>query len=110
MMMFRMSMGQNREVFITVRVEESDYFRREGYDVHTTASISISISQALLGGIIRLTGLHEDINLRIPSGISSHMITWWTSASDRRKTLLRIQPVIKTLPVMIKYTVVKMMT
>ena len=27
---FRMSIGQNREVFITVRVEESDYFRREG--------------------------------------------------------------------------------
>jgi len=68
----RMSMGQNREVFITVRVEESDYFRREGYDVHTTASISIS--QALLGGIIRLTGLHEDINLRIPAGTSSHTV------------------------------------
>ena len=65
-------MGQNREVFITVRVEESDYFRREGYDVNTTASISIS--QALLGGIIRLTGLHEDINLRIPAGTSSHTV------------------------------------
>lgn len=68
----RMSLGQNREVFITVRVEESDYFRREGYDVHTTASISLS--QALLGGIIRLTGLHEDINLRIPPGTSSHTV------------------------------------
>ena len=65
-------MGQNREVFITVKVEESDYFRREGYDVHTTASISLS--QALLGGIIRLTGLHEDINLRIPAGTSSHTV------------------------------------
>ena len=69
---FRMSIGQNREVFITVRVEESDYFRREGYDVHTTASIGIS--QALLGGIISLTGLHEDINLRIPAGTSSHTV------------------------------------
>jgi len=68
----RMSMGQNREVFITVKVEESDYFRREGYDVHTTANISLS--QALLGGIIRLTGLHEDINLRIPAGTSSHTV------------------------------------
>jgi len=66
----RMSLGQNREVFITVRVEESDYFRREGYDVHTTAHISLS--QALLGGIVRLTGLNEDINLRIPAGTSSH--------------------------------------
>lgn len=66
----RMSLGQNREVFITVRVEESDYFRREGYDVHTTANMSLS--QALLGGIIRITGLYEDINLRIPPGTSSH--------------------------------------
>ena len=65
-------MGQNREVFITVRVEETDYFRREGYDVHTTASIGIS--QALLGGIISLTGLHEDINLRIPAGTSSRTV------------------------------------
>jgi len=66
----RMSMGQGREVFVTVRVEESDYFRRSGCDVHTTANISIS--QALLGGIIRVKGLYEDINLRIPAGTSSH--------------------------------------
>merc|ERR1712059_2723 len=57
-------------VFITVRVEESDYFRREGHDVHTTSNISIS--EALLGGIIRVRGLYEDINLRIPAGTSSH--------------------------------------
>lgn len=31
-----------------------------------------SLSQALLGGIIRLSGLHEEINLRIPAGTSSH--------------------------------------
>jgi len=68
----RLSIGQGREVFVTVRVEESDYFRREGYDVHTTANISLS--QALLGGIIRITGLHEDINLRIPAGTSSHTV------------------------------------
>jgi len=68
----RMSLGQGREVFITVKVEESDYFRREGYDIHTNANISLS--QALLGGIIRLTGLHEDINLRIPPGTSSHTV------------------------------------
>jgi len=66
----RMSLGQRREVFVTVRVEESDYFRREGNNIHTTANISIS--QALLGGIIRLKGLYEDLNLRIPAGTSSH--------------------------------------
>ena len=59
-----MSLGGGQEVFITVRVAESDYFRREGQDVHTTAYISLS--QALLGGVIRITGLHGDLNLRIP--------------------------------------------
>merc|ERR1711862_1043245 len=58
------------EVFITVRVEGSDYYKRDNYDVHTTAYISLS--QALLGGIIRITGLNGDINLRIPQGTSSH--------------------------------------
>ena len=62
--MSRLSLGGGQEVFITVRVAESDYFRREGQDVHTTAHISLS--QALLGGVIRITGLHGDLNLRIP--------------------------------------------
>merc|ERR1719297_712639 len=66
----RMSLGGAQEVFITVRVATSDYFRREEYDVHTTAYISLS--QALLGGVIRIAGLHGDINLRIPQGTSSH--------------------------------------
>ena len=57
-------------MFITVRVADSDYFRREGQDVHTTAFISLS--QALLGGVIRVAGLHGDLNLRIPQGTSSH--------------------------------------
>ena len=51
-------------MFITVRVDDSDYFTRDKYDVHTTAYISLS--QAILGGIIRISGLHGDINLRIP--------------------------------------------
>lgn len=66
----RLSLGQGQEVFVTVRVEESEYFRREGQDVHTTAAISIS--QALLGGVIRVQGLYEEINLRVPAGTSSH--------------------------------------
>ena len=62
--LFRLSLGGGQEVFITVRVAESDYFRREGQDIHTTAFISLS--QALLGGVIRIAGLHGDLNLRIP--------------------------------------------
>ena len=41
-----------QEVFVTVRVEESGYFRREGVHVHTEADISLS--QAILGGVIRI--------------------------------------------------------
>ena len=44
--------------------------RREGYDIHTDANISIS--QAILGGIIRIQGLYEDLNIRIPPGTDSH--------------------------------------
>ena len=66
----RLSLGGGQEVFITVRVADSDYFRREGQDVHSTAFISLS--QALLGGVIRVAGLHGDLNLRIPQGTSSH--------------------------------------
>ena len=48
----RMSVGGNQEIFVTVRVEQSNYFTREGADVHTNATISLS--QAILGGIIRI--------------------------------------------------------
>lgn len=59
----RMQIG-NRELFITFRVAKSDYFRREGADVHTDAIISLS--QAVLGGTIRVQGVHEDMTIKIP--------------------------------------------
>ncbi|KRT81744.1 hypothetical protein AMK59_6165 [Oryctes borbonicus] len=65
----RMPLG-NKELFVTFRVEKSDYFRRDGPDVHTEAEISIS--QALLGGTIRIQGLYEDHTLQITPGTSSH--------------------------------------
>ena len=68
----RLAVGDSRqkEIFITFRVESSDYFRRQGSDVHTDAHISIS--QAVFGGNIRVMGVHEDINVQIPTGTSSH--------------------------------------
>lgn len=65
----RMAVGQ-REMFITFRVEKSNYFRREGSDVHTDAEISLS--QAILGGTIRIQGVYEDQTLQIVPGTSSH--------------------------------------
>jgi len=68
----RMSLGHGQELFVNVRVEPSNYFRREGTDIHTDANISIS--QAILGGIIRVQGLTEDLNVRIHPGTDSHSV------------------------------------
>ncbi|XP_046639160.1 protein tumorous imaginal discs, mitochondrial-like isoform X2 [Daphnia pulicaria] len=65
----RMQVGQ-KEVFITFRVEKSDYFRRDGADIHTDAAITFS--QAVLGGAIRVQGIYEELTVDIPKGTQSH--------------------------------------
>ena len=66
----RMNVGK-KEIFITFRVEKSDYFRRQGSDVHTDAKISLA--QAVLGGAIRVQSLAGDTNVQIPAGTGSHV-------------------------------------
>lgn len=58
----RMNVG-NKELFITFKVEKSRYFKRDGSDVHTDAEISLS--QALLGGSIRIQGVYEDQTIQV---------------------------------------------
>jgi len=65
----RMPVG-NKELFITFRVDKSDYFRRDGPDVHTDAEVSLA--QAVLGGTIRIQGIYEDHTVQIAPGTSSH--------------------------------------
>ncbi|KAH8372215.1 hypothetical protein KR093_010609 [Drosophila rubida] len=65
----RMQVG-SKELFVTFRVERSDYFRREGADVHTDTPISLS--QAVLGGTVRVQGVYEDQWINIEPGTSSH--------------------------------------
>ncbi|CAL8128985.1 unnamed protein product [Orchesella dallaii] len=65
----RMPVGK-REVFITFRVQKSNYFRRDGADVHTETLISIS--QAVLGGSTGVQGIYENLTVEIPRGTSSH--------------------------------------
>ena len=65
----RMPVG-SKEVFISFKVEKSDYFTRKGADVYTEAAVSIS--QAALGGTIRVQGISEDLNVQIPAGTASH--------------------------------------
>jgi len=51
------------EIFVTFKVENSDYFCRDGSDIHTDAKISVS--QALLGGSIRIRGLYDDHTVQV---------------------------------------------
>ncbi len=48
---------QNDHYFIKVLIDPSNYFVRDGLDLHTEADISIS--QALLGGHLKIRGLHD---------------------------------------------------
>jgi len=66
----RMNVTKKKELFITFKVAKSDYFRREGADIHTDTSISLS--QALLGGALRIKGLYENLAIKIAPGTSSH--------------------------------------
>lgn len=63
----------NKELFITFRVEKSDYFRRDGPDVHTDAEISLS--QAVLGGTIRVQGVYEDHTIQVTEHTSQCMFS-----------------------------------
>lgn len=53
----------NREVFATVRIEKNNYFKREGINVYTEATISVS--QAALGGTVRVQGVYEDQTIQV---------------------------------------------
>jgi DnaJ-class molecular chaperone with C-terminal Zn finger domain len=54
-----MNVGKSKkEIYITFRVEKSDIFERDGPDIHSNAEISLS--QAVLGGTIRIPGIYDD--------------------------------------------------
>ncbi|CAM1329660.1 DNAJA3 (predicted), partial [Pycnogonum litorale] len=59
-----------KEVFVTLRVSGSDYFKRDGADVHT--DIDVSLAQVVLGGTVRVQGIYEDHNVDVPAGTPSH--------------------------------------
>ncbi|BHF63393.1 DnaJ sub A member 3, mitochondrial [Sparganum proliferum] len=71
--MLRVSVGDARrapqELFVTVRVDSSRLFRRDGADVHS--DITISLAQAALGGKVRVPGIYEQVLVTIPAGSSS---------------------------------------
>ncbi|XP_003737482.1 protein tumorous imaginal discs, mitochondrial [Galendromus occidentalis] len=65
----RTSVGR-KELFVTIRVAQSRVFKRDGSDIHS--DVPVSIAQAVLGGSVNVTGIYEDIRLKISPGTSSH--------------------------------------
>ncbi len=49
----------SQELFVTVRVEASRHFRRDGADIHS--DVNISLAQAALGGKLRIPGIYEQV-------------------------------------------------
>lgn len=66
----RMRINSGSDLYVTFKVQKSTYFRRDDADVHTDAVISIS--QAILGGVVRIEGLYEDLSVTVNPGTSSH--------------------------------------
>lgn len=60
----------NKELYITFRVARSNYFRRDGSDIHS--DVDINLFQAILGGTVNIQGLYENLTVKIPVGTTSH--------------------------------------
>jgi len=65
----RVQLGSS-EVFVTFRVKTSEKFRRDKEDIHS--EVNLSFVQAVLGGAIKVPGIHDDHVLQIPPGTQSH--------------------------------------
>lgn len=66
----RMKVTNGKELYVTFRVAKSNYFRRDDADIHTDAVITVS--QAIVGGTIRIEGLYEELKVDVSPGTSSH--------------------------------------
>lgn len=69
----RMFVGK-REIFIMFRVQKSFVFWRDGVDIYF--DFFIFIVQVFFGGIVRVQGLYEMINVMIFFGIQIDQKIW----------------------------------
>jgi len=59
-----------RYLYVTVSVEESKVFRKEGLDL--VSNVELSPALALLGGRLTVQGLAKTVEVKVPGGTSSH--------------------------------------
>uniref|UniRef100_A0A0K0EFI1 Chaperone protein DnaJ n=1 Tax=Strongyloides stercoralis TaxID=6248 RepID=A0A0K0EFI1_STRER len=60
----------SQDVYVTFQVSPSKIHVRDKYDIYT--DVSISLTQAALGGTVVVPGLKGDTTINIPKGTSSH--------------------------------------
>ena len=58
--------GPNGHLFIELRVAADDLFERQGADIHLT--VPLTISQAILGGNVRVPTLRGEVEVVVPPG------------------------------------------
>jgi molecular chaperone DnaJ len=58
--------GQHGDLYVKVKIKPHSYFKREQFDIHTTNFITIS--QAVLGGKVKIRTLYGDVNVNIDPG------------------------------------------
>ena len=80
------SVDKTDSFYVKVMVQKSDYFQREGFDVHTKADIDVHT--ALYGGEIEVMSLYEPyLKVKIPPGTSSHQTITLPGNGLRREGL-----------------------
>ena len=57
------------DLYVMIKVEESDIFERDGLDIYL--HVPISFSQAAMGDEVKIPTLKDEVNLKIPSGTQS---------------------------------------
>lgn len=67
--MVRVPVGSS-EAYVVLKVQDSDRFERDGFDIHSDATASFT--QATLGGEVTIPGISGPIVVKIPKGVQSH--------------------------------------
>ena len=61
--------GKNGDLFIKVKIDNDNRFKLEGYDLRS--NLYLTPREAALSSKVTVTGINEDVQVYIPSGIQS---------------------------------------
>jgi len=61
--------GPNGDLYVQIRIQEHEFFERDGFDVH--CEVPITFSQAALGAEVEVPTLTGKVSMNIPTGTQS---------------------------------------